>query len=456
MKVCVIGTGYVGLVTGVCLSEIGNRVLCVDNDDRKVSQLRGGKVHIYEEGLEELLAKNLESGNLSFTDDISAAIRESEIIFICVGTPPLPSGKPDLSAIDEVAREIGKSLNGYKIILNKSTVPIGTAKRIKKIINENTNPENEGFDFDIVSNPEFLKEGEAVKDAFFPERIVIGSGSQKAIDIMKKLYRPIIEQDFEYAKNNSHRKEKVPVVITDSVSSEFIKYASNAFLATKISFINEIANVCERLGANILDVTYGMGLDARIGPRFMQAGIGWGGSCFPKDVRALSYTAEEYGSPAGILNAVIQVNNQQRFKVIQKAMDFLGIIDDKIIGVLGLSFKPNTNDTREAPSITIINKFLELGAEVRVYDPVIKDYPEGLDPGAIMAVDPYGALERADLMVLVTEWDEFISLDFERLKNIMSGPNIIDGRNVLDREKLQEIGFNYSGIGTGTGTGTGS
>jgi len=446
MKVCVIGIGYVGLVTGVCLAEIGNTVFCVDKDEKKIEMLKKGQVPIYEEGLEDLIKKNSKNGNLIFNNDVSDAIRKSDIIFICVGTPPLPSGKSDLSAIDEVARLIGKSINGYKIISNKSTVPIGTAKRIKKIISENQGSGN-NYDFDIVSNPEFLKEGEAVKDAFFPERLVIGSKSKKAIEIMKELYRSIINQDFDYAVNNTHRKEKVPVLITDSTSSELIKYSSNAFLAAKISFINEIANICERVGANILDVTYGMGLDSRIGSGFMKAGIGWGGSCFPKDVRALSHTAEEYGSTANILNSVIQVNNHQRFKVIQKAMDILGIIDDKIIGVLGLSFKPNTNDTREAPSITIINKFLELGAEVRVYDPVVKEYPKDMDEGAVMAKSAYEALEGADLMVLVTEWNEFSSLDFKKIKKSMASCNIIDGRNILDRQKLQEMGFNYTGIG---------
>jgi len=446
MKVCVIGIGYVGLVTGVCLAEIGNTVFCVDKDEDKIGMLKKGRVPIYEEGLEELIKKNSKKGNLIFNNDVGYGIRESDIIFICVGTPPLPSGKSDLSAIDEVARLIGKSINGYKIISNKSTVPIGTAKRIEKIINENQGSGN-NYDFDIISNPEFLKEGEAVKDAFFPERLVIGSDSKKAIDVMKELYKPIINQDFDYAVNNTHRKDSIPVLITDPTSSELIKYSSNAFLATKISFVNEIANICERVGANILDVTYGMGLDSRIGTGFMKAGIGWGGSCFPKDVRALSHTAEEYGSTANILNSVIQVNNHQRFKVIQKAMDILGIIDDKIIGVLGLSFKPNTNDTREAPSITIINKFLELGAEVRVYDPVVKEYPKDMDEGVVMAKSAYEALEGADLMVLVTEWNEFSSLDFKKIKKSMASFNIIDGRNILDRQKLQEMGFNYTGIG---------
>ena len=446
MKVCVIGTGYVGLVTGVCLAEIGNKVLCVDKDKEKINLIEKGNIPIYEEGLADLIKKNKESGNLVFNEDTGYGVKESDIIFICVGTPPTPSGNPDLSAIDEVAKLIGQSINGYKIISNKSTVPIGTAKRIRKIIKENEDS-NSSHEFDIVSNPEFLKEGEAVRDAFFPERIVIGSKSKKAIELMKELYGPIINQDFDYARNNTHRRDKIPVLITDSTSSELIKYASNAFLATKISFINEIANICERVGANILDVTYGMGLDSRIGSRFMKSGIGWGGSCFPKDVRALSYTAEEYGSPANILNAVILVNNHQRFKVVQKAVSMLGIIDDKVIGILGLAFKPNTNDTRDAPSVTIINKFLELGAEVRIYDPVVKDYPENIDKGAIMAASPYEAVEGANLMVLVTEWDEFYNLDFSKIKNLMATPNIIDGRNIFDKKKLQELGFSYAGIG---------
>ena len=447
MKVCVIGTGYVGLVTGVCLAEIGHAVICVDKDAGKIISLGNGEVPIFEEGLENLVKKNLAKGSLVFAEDMGSGIKQSDIIFICVGTPPLASGKPDLTAIDEVSKLIGESLNGYKIIINKSTVPIGSAKRIKKIIKENQTSGNAKYDFDIVSNPEFLKEGEAVKDAFFPERIVIGSGSKKAIEAMEKLYEPIINQDFDYANSSANKKEKVPLVITDSTSSELIKYASNAFLATKISFVNEIANICERIDANVLDVTYGMGLDSRIGSRFMKAGIGWGGSCFPKDVRALSYTAEEYGSPASILNAVIQVNNHQRFKIIRKAMDILGIIDDKIIGVLGLSFKPNTDDTRESPSIAVINKFLELGAEVRVYDPIVKKYPEELDKGATIVSDPYKAVENADLMALVTEWDEFSSLDFKKIKDLMANPNIIDGRNCLDKEKLKELGFSYVGIG---------
>ncbi|MCD4670917.1 MAG: UDP-glucose/GDP-mannose dehydrogenase family protein [Actinomycetia bacterium] len=447
MKVCVIGTGYVGLVTGVCLAEIGHDVICVDKDESKISSLKEGKIPIYEEGLEELVKRNYTGKKLVFDYDTSKGVKGSSIIFICVGTPPLPSGKPDLAAIDDVARMIGRSLNGYKIISNKSTVPIGTAKRIRKIIRENQDGGNNGHEFDIVSNPEFLKEGEAVKDAFFPERIVIGSESEKAVKIMKELYEPIMNQDFEYAKRSNHRKKEVPVLITDSTSSELIKYASNAFLATKISFVNEVANICERIGANILDVTYGMGLDSRIGSRFMKAGIGWGGSCFPKDVRALSYTAEEYGASANILNAVIQVNNQQRFKVVQKAMDLLGIIDDKIIGVLGLSFKPNTDDTREAPSITVINKFLELGAEVRVYDPIIKDYPGNLDRGAVFAKDPYRTVKGAHLLVLVTEWEEFLGLDLEGIKAVMADKNIIDGRNFLDKKKLQDMGFKYVGIG---------
>ena len=447
MKVCVIGTGYVGLVTGVCLAEIGHRVICVDKDDKKISLLNSGKIPIYEPGLEELISKNKSSGSIAFSSDSGSGIRQSDIIFVCVGTPPNPSGHPNLAAIDEVAKLIGNYINGYKIIVNKSTVPIGTAKRIKKIIKENQTKDNDNYDFDIVSNPEFLKEGEAVKDAFFPERLVIGSESKKAIDIMKKLYEPIIDQDFDYAKSNSNKKEKIPILITDSTSSELIKYASNAYLATKISFINEIANLCERLGADILDVTHGMGLDSRIGSKFMKAGIGWGGSCFPKDVRALRYTAEEYGAPAGILKAVIQVNNQQKFKVIQKAMDILGIIDDKIIGVLGLSFKPDTDDTREAPSIAIINKFLELGAEVRAYDPVVKNYPPDMDTGATIAGDPYEAIDGANLLVLVTEWDEFLNLDYKKIKKLMKIPNIIDGRNFLNKGKLQDMGFKYIGIG---------
>ncbi len=446
MEVCVIGTGYVGLVTGVCLAEVGHHVICADKDESKIKMLLEGKCPIYEPGLEDFISKNIKSGHLFFTTDVAGAIKSQDIIFICVGTPPLPTGKPDLTSLDDVARLIGKSLNGYKIIVNKSTVPIGTAKRVKKIINENIADNNGKHEIDIVSNPEFLKEGEAVHDAFSPERVVIGSESQKAIACMKQLYEPIISQDFEYAKKNNTDK-KIPIIITDSTSSELIKYASNAFLATKISFINEVANICERVGANIRDVTFGMGLDSRIGNKFMRAGIGWGGSCFPKDVRALAFTAEEYGTPANILNAVIQVNNYQRFRVVQKAMDMLGIIEDKIIAVLGIAFKPNTDDTREAPSVTVINKFIELGAEVRAFDPIVKKCPPDVDKKVIIAESVYHAASNADLLVLVTDWDEFKNMDFNEIKKIMSKPNVIDGRNILDRGKLAGMGFNYKGIG---------
>jgi len=446
MKVCVIGTGYVGLVTGVCLAEIGHNVICVDKDEKKISALLDGKCPIYEPGLEEIIAKN-SNRTLFFDNDITEAIKSQDIIFICVGTPPLPSGKPDLTALDDVAKIIGKSLNGYKIIVNKSTVPIGTAKRVKKIIKDNLSSNNPEHGFDIVSNPEFLKEGEAVVDAFFPERVVIGSDSERATNLMKELYEPIINQDFEYANGNSKKRERVPIIITDSTSSELIKYSSNAFLATKISFINEIASICERVGANILDVTYGMGLDSRIGSKFMKAGIGWGGSCFPKDVRALFFKAEEYGVPASIINSVIQVNNYQRYKVIQKAMDMLGIIEDKIICVLGAAFKPNTDDTREAPSITVVNKLIELGAEVRVFDPVVTTRPPEMDSKAIFLPDSYSAAKGADLLILVTDWPQFLELDFSKIKSLMKSANIIDGRNFLNRKKLIDMGFNYKGIG---------
>jgi len=447
MKVCVIGTGYVGLVTGICLAEIGHDVVCVDKDESKIGMLLEGKCPIYEEGLEELIVSNNARKTISFTSDLAGSIKSQDIIFICVGTPPLPNGKPDLTALDAVSKLIGQSINGYKIIVNKSTVPIGTAKRLKKIIRENLKEDNKNHVFDIVSNPEFLKEGEAVNDAFFPERIVIGSESSKAAGIMQQLYKPLIRQDFPYAKNNPGRKESIPVIVTDSTSSELIKYASNSFLATKISYINEIANICERVGANILDVTHGMGLDSRIGSKFMKAGIGWGGSCFPKDIRALAFTAEEYGAEASILNAVIQVNNYQRYKIIQKAMDVLGIIEDKTIAVLGIAFKANTDDTREAPSVTVINKFLELGADVRAYDPVVKQCPEGMDSKVAITGDAYEAARGADLVVIVTDWQEFITLDFSKIKNLMKAPNIIDGRNILDKETMASLGFNYRGIG---------
>lgn len=461
MKVCVVGTGYVGLVTGVCLSEIGHNVICVDNDSEKIKKLLSGVMPIYEPGLDILVLKNLNSKNLQFTTDISSAIKSQDIIFICVGTPPRPDGSADLQYVEEVAKQIGNNINSYKIVVNKSTVPIGSGDWVSMIINDNINSNNSlnkksdivSFKFDVVSNPEFLREGTAIADTFFPDRIVLGSSSKEAINIMKKLYEPIINQSFKVCDEllkilpNTKNTSPIPVVETDLVSAEMIKYAANSFLATKISFINEIANICEKAGADIKKVAYGIGLDSRIGPKFLNAGIGWGGSCFPKDVSALTKIAAEYGISTQLLNAVINVNSQQRHKVVQKVQEMLKIVKGKSIGILGISFKPNTDDTRDAPAITIINNLINLGAKIKAYDPVVKKIPESLNPKTIFCPKVEDVFDGADLIILATEWEEFANLDFCRLSKKMREKNLIDGRNFLDKEKLLSLGFNYIGIG---------
>jgi UDPglucose 6-dehydrogenase len=462
MKVCVIGTGYVGLVTGVCLAEIGHDVICVDKDEKKIKMLKSSIMPIYEPGLENLVKKNTQSGNLSFTTQIGDAVLSQDIIFICVGTPPLPDGSADLRFVEEVAKEIGRNLNSYKIIINKSTVPIGSGDWVSMIINDSVTTGN-GADkgqnhsaskkntamFDVVSNPEFLREGTAIYDTFFPDRIVLGSASQKAIDSMIKLYEKVIERAFEQINGLPESKgtKNIPLVKTDLVSAEMIKYAANSFLATKISFINEIANICEKAGADISKVSRGIGLDSRIGARFLNAGIGWGGSCFPKDVSALTKIAAEYGITTQLLNSAINVNNQQRLKMVQKAQETLKIIKGKTIGVLGISFKPNTDDTRDAPAITIMNNLSNLGAKVKAYDPIVKEFPESLNQKVILCFGTEEIFSDSDLIILATEWEEFTGLDYEGLGALMRDKNFIDGRNFLSKEKMLRLGFKYSGIG---------
>jgi UDPglucose 6-dehydrogenase len=462
MKVCVIGTGYVGLVTGVCLAEIGHDVICVDKDEQKIKMLNSSIMPIYEPGLENLVKKNTQSGNLSFTTQIGNAVLSQDIIFICVGTPPLSDGSADLRFVEEVAKDIGGNLNSYKIIINKSTVPIGSGDWVSMIINDSVITGN-GTDngpntsanksstamIDVVSNPEFLREGTAIYDTFFPDRIVLGSASKKAIDIMIKLYEKVINRQFDRIDGlpDSKGTKNIPLVKTDLVSAEMIKYAANSFLATKISFINEIANICEKAGADILKVALGIGLDSRIGARFLNAGIGWGGSCFPKDVSALTKIAAEYGITTQLLNAAINVNTQQRLKMVQKAQETLKIIKGKTIGVLGISFKPNTDDTRDAPAITIMNNLANLGAKVKAYDPIVKEYPESLNQKVILCLDTEEVFSGSDLIILATEWEEFIGLDYERLGTLMRDKNFIDGRNFISKEKMLALGFKYSGIG---------
>ena len=451
MKVSVIGTGYVGLVTGACLAEIGNEVICVDNVKEKIDILKKGGCPIYEPGLEKIIKANMEKGRLEFTTSIEEGVNKSEIIFISVGTPSLPNGQADLSSVEQVAVDIGRVIDSYKIIVNKSTVPIGSGDWVSMMISESieANNSNKNVSFDVVSNPEFLREGNAIGDTFFPDRIVIGSSSKKAIDKMLALYKPLIEQTFDWPddKRLIPEGQKVPVVVTDLTSAEMIKYASNSFLATKISFINEIANICEKVGADVKDVARGMGLDKRIGLLFLNAGIGWGGSCFPKDVSALTYIAGEYGMTPQILNSVINVNKEQRLKIVKKVQDELKIVKGKTIAVLGISFKPDTDDVRDAPSITIMNSLSKMGAKIKAYDPVVKGRPEALTEKVKICSDEYEAIDGADVLIIATEWGQFKELDFEKIRKIMNNNIIIDGRNFFEREELEKLGFKYIGIG---------
>lgn len=452
MKVCVIGVGYVGLVTGVCLAEIGHSVICVDSIESKINKLKNGVSPIYEPGLERFIDKNMGSGRIDFTTDIEYGIKNSEIIFISVGTPSLSNGQADLSYVEAVASDVGKYVSGEKIIVNKSTVPIGSGDWVSMIVSESIEKNNSNKDvkFDVVSNPEFLREGSAVRDTFFPDRIVIGSSSKKAIGKMLELYKPLIEQSFDWPSDLPRllpKGQKVPVVIADLTSAEMIKYAANSFLATKISYINEVANICEKVGADILKVAEGIGLDSRIGPKFLNAGIGWGGSCFPKDVSALAYIANEYGMTPQILNSVINVNREQRLKIVKKVQDELKIVKGKTIAVLGISFKPDTDDVREAPSISIMNSLINLGAKIKAYDPVVKEAPQTLSEKVYLGKDVYDTIKDSDLLIVATEWNEFKDLDFVKMKGLMSHFIIIDGRNLFDKNQVKELGFRYIGIG---------
>ncbi|MHB8279502.1 MAG: UDP-glucose dehydrogenase family protein [Candidatus Humimicrobiaceae bacterium] len=452
MKVCIIGVGYVGLVTGVCLAEIGHDVICVDNIEAKIEKLKKGISPIYELGLENFINKNLKSGKLNFSTDLKFGVENSEIIFISVGTPSLSNGQADLSYVEAVAADIGKYINNEKVIVNKSTVPIGSGDWVSMIVSESIvkNNINKNVKFHVVSNPEFLREGSAIGDTFFPDRIVIGSSSKKAIEKMLELYKPIIEQSFDWTSDIPRilpKSQKVPVVTADLTSAEMIKYAANSFLATKISYINEVANICEKVGADILKVAEGMGLDSRIGPKFLNAGIGWGGSCFPKDVSALAYIANEYGMTPQILNSIINVNREQRLKIVKKVQDELKIVKGKTIAVLGIAFKPDTDDTREAPAISIMNSLINLGAKIKAYDPIVKERPQNLSEKVYLSKDVYDAIKDSDLLILATEWNEFKNLDYARIKSLMVHNIIIDGRNLFDKEKLENLGFKYIGIG---------
>jgi UDPglucose 6-dehydrogenase len=431
VKLCVIGTGYVGLVAGTCFAESGNDVICVDIDEAKVTALQKGSVPIYEPGLEELIRRNLSERRLWFTNDLVAAVRASDICFIAVGTPEAADGAADLSGVLKVAEQIGAAMNGYRVVVCKSTVPVGTADRVRDAIRSKTDHE-----FDVISNPEFLKEGAAVEDFMKPDRVVIGGATTRAIDMMLTLYKPFV-------------RTENPIMVMDNRSAEMTKYAANAFLATRISFINEIANLCERVGADVADVRRGMGSDRRIGHHFLFPGVGYGGSCFPKDVQAIIRTAKENGLPFPLLNSVEEVNERQKRLLVEKVVQRFG---EELRGyrfaIWGLAFKPRTDDMREAPSIVIIEELLRRGARIEAHD------PESLNEARKVFGDRityhrlnYDALEGADALLIVTDWNEFRRPDFARMRQLMKTPLIFDGRNLYEHDAMREQGFGYFPIG---------
>jgi UDPglucose 6-dehydrogenase len=447
MRVCVIGTGYVGLVTGVCLSHIGHDVICVDNNEEKVKLMQSGQSPIYEPGLSELMKSSSESGKLTFTSDLAKGVSHGEILYIAVGTPPLPTGESDTRYVEAVARGIGTHLKDeYKVIVNKSTVPIGSGDWVRMLILDGNKESDSNIEpvFDVISNPEFLREGSAVYDTFNPDRIVLGGNSDQAIAMMQELYQPLVNREFADDKS----APAVPVVVTDLSSAEMIKYAANSFLATKISFINEVANICDRVGADVTQVAQGIGLDSRIGGKFLNAGIGWGGSCFPKDVSALVHTAEDYGYDTELLKAAINVNQRQRLLALEKLQNELKILKGKTIGLLGLTFKPDTDDMRDAPALDLIEQLNRLGARVKAYDPIVSQ--SGLSHGlsnVIIESDAEMLADACDAVVLVTDWKEFLKLDFKKMAKLMANPLVIDGRNFLNREVVEAAGLRYVGMG---------
>lgn len=431
MNICVIGTGYVGLVTGACLAEFGMSLICVDNVHQKIDLLQQGKVSIHEPGLEDLVVKNMREGRLRFSTSIQDGIASSSVIFLAVGTPSREDGSADLGAVEEVTKEIAQYINDYKVVVVKSTVPVGTCRWVKKLIQHyQTQP----TPFDMVSNPEFLREGSAVQDFMRPDRVAIGAESEQAITIMKEIYSALYLID-------------TPFVITSLETAEMIKYATNAFLATKITFINEIANLCERVGADVYHVARAMGLDGRIGKKFLHPGPGYGGSCFPKDTRALSRMAQEKGYTFKTLDSVIKVNEEQKQRMVNKIKEKVGDLRGKTIGILGLSFKPNTNDIRESSAIVIIQGLLAIGAKVKAFDPVAMEEARAILPEVEYGKDPYDVATGSDALVLATEWNQFRRLDLHRIKDLLKQPIFIDLRNVYDPDQIKQLGFSYSGVG---------
>lgn len=439
MKITVVGTGYVGLVSGTCFAETGIDVTCVDIDKKKVEMLQNGKVPIYEPGLEMLLARNLEKGRITFTTNLAKGIKGSDAVFIAVGTPPDEDGSADLKYVLGVAREIGQHMEDYKVIITKSTVPVGTSFKVKAVIQEELAKRKVDISFDVASNPEFLKEGSAIDDFLKPDRIVVGIESERAEKTLKRLYKPFLM--------NGH-----PLLFMDIFSSEMTKYAANSMLATKISFMNDIANLCELVGANVDLVRKGIGSDARIGNKFIYPGTGYGGSCFPKDVQALVRTADEYGHSLDVLKAVESVNYRQKSKLVEKVKAHFGEnLKGKQFGIWGLAFKPKTDDMREAPSLVIIEQLLVMGAEVRVYDPVaMEEAKHTLKDTVVYAKDEYDACIEVDALLLVTEWSEFRMPNFRILERLMNNKLIFDGRNVYDPEEMKDMEYTYYSIGRKT------
>jgi UDPglucose 6-dehydrogenase len=430
MNICMVGTGYVGLVTGACLADLGMNVICVDKDEAKIAALGRGIIPIYEPGLEELVARNERKGRLRFTTDLKAGIESALVIFIAVGTPPRPDGSPDLTFVRQVAEAVAEHMNDYKVVVTKSTVPTGTGKMITDIIRAR----NGGFEFSIVSNPEFLREGSAVNDFIHPDRIVIGCSDTRAIEIMKEIYKPLFLRE-------------TPFVITDVASAELIKYASNGFLAVKISFINEIAQLCELMGANVQAVATGMGLDPRIGPRFLRAGPGFGGSCFPKDTSAAADIARNLGTTFELIEATVRVNARTKARMLDKIKGAAGPLAGKTAAVLGLSFKPETDDIRESPALAVVQDLLDAGVRIRAFDPAAMENTKALFPQLHYARDAYDCAAGADFVVLATEWNEFRALDLEELARAVRSRTMIDLRNVYDPDELRAAGWSYTGVG---------
>lgn len=431
MKIAVIGTGYVGLVTGACFAEFGVDVTCVDVDVEKISLLNNGGIPIYEPGLEQIVEKNIKGGRLRFTTEIESAVSDSQVVFLAVGTPPKPDGTPDMSFYRQAAAEVARAIKNYTVIVTKSTVPVGTGKWLRQFAAENM---DDSVEFGVASNPEFLREGAAIEDFMRPDRVVIGSDDPRAIEIMKELYRPLFLIE-------------TPFVITSLEAAELIKYAANAFLATKITFINEIANLCDAIGCDVHDVARGMGMDKRIGRKFLHPGPGYGGSCFPKDTMALTTVADQFGVETRVVDAVIEANRRQRDTMLPKIERLVGDLNGKRIAVLGLSFKPETDDMRESPAIDIIREILRRGGSVRAFDPVAMDEARKFLPEIEYAANEYDAIADADVLVIITEWNQFRALEMAKVKRLLNAPKVVDLRNIYEPDDMRRIGFDYVGVG---------